>query len=106
MKEIKALIGPQRLAALHAALRAVPGFPGMTVGRADGYPAPAPLVKHSIKEELTDHSARLRVEMLVPDELADRLFDVIVASVSSGSPGDSIVWITDVTRAALVHKTV
>ncbi|MEO8296835.1 MAG: P-II family nitrogen regulator [Burkholderiales bacterium] len=106
MKEIKAVIGPQRLPGLHEALRAVAGFPGMTVSRAEGYVAPSPHVKHSIREELTDHVTRVRIEMLVPDELADLLFDTVVNTVSAGSPGDSLVWMTEVGRAAFVHKTV
>jgi nitrogen regulatory protein P-II 1 len=112
MKEIKAVIGPQRLAMLHEALRAVPGFPGMTVSKAEGYVSPSQLVhagqahRHSIRDEITDHTSRLRIEMLVPDDLADALFDAVVHSVSAGTPGDSLVWMGEVARAAFVHKTV
>ncbi len=35
MKEIKAVIGTRALASLHASLRAIPGFPGMTVSKAE-----------------------------------------------------------------------
>lgn len=105
MKEIKAVIAIQRLAALEDALRAVPGFPGMTVSRAERFPAPSPRVRPSIRHELTDHFARWRVEMLVPDEQAQALYDAVVASLSSGPPGDSLVWMTDVARASFVHKT-
>lgn len=106
MKEIKAIIGPQRLEALRDALRSLPGFPGMTVSRAEGYAAPVPHVRHSIKEELTDHVARLRVEIVASDEVASAVFDCVVKSVSAGSPGDSIVWMCEVTRSVFVHKTV
>ena len=109
MKEIKAVIGPQRLEALRDALRSLPGFPGMTVSRAEGYAAPVPHVgpaRHSIKEELTDHVSRLRVEIIASDELAPAVFDCVVKSVSAGSPGDSIVWMCEVARSVFVHKTV
>ncbi len=107
MKEIKAVIGPHRLEPLRESLRQVPGFPGMTVGRAEGYVAPsAHMGRESIRQALTDHVPRLRVEMLVPDEVADVIFDAVVACVSRGSPGDSMVWMTEVTRSAFVHKTV
>jgi nitrogen regulatory protein P-II 1 len=106
MKEIKAVIGPQKLAPLQAALRAVPGFPGMTVSSAESYPAPSSRPRQSIRQELTDHVARWRVEMLVPDEAAGPLYDAVVACLSSGAPGDSMVWISDVVRASFVHKTI
>lgn len=105
MKEIKAVIGPQRLEALRDALRAVPGFPGMTVSKAEGYIAPASLSKASIKTELTDHVARLRIEIVVADDVAPQVFDALVKSVSSGAQGDSLVWMCDVERSAFVHKT-
>jgi nitrogen regulatory protein P-II 1 len=106
MKEIKAIIGLQRLNALHEALRAVPGFPGMTVGRAESYPCPHPRARPSIRQELTDHVGRWRIEMIVPDELTDVLYDTVVRILSSGPPGDSVVWVTEVTRASFIHKTV
>lgn len=104
--EIKALIGPQRLEPLHDALRQLPGFPGMTVSRAEGYVAPSALLGQDIAHELTDHVPRLRVEMLVPRDLAQAVFDAVVLSVSRGMPGDSVVWMTEVARSAFVHKTV
>lgn len=106
MKEIKAVIGPQKLEALREVLRAVPHFPGMTVSKAEGYTAPSTLSKPSIKAELTDHVHRLRIEIVVADDLAAPVFDAVVKSISSGSPGDGMVWMTDVERSAFVHKTV
>ncbi len=106
MKEIKAVIGPQRLEGLYEVLRAVPGFPGMTVSRAEGYVGPSPQVKASIRDQITDHLPRVRLEMLVPDEVADALFEAVVRHVKAGAPGDSLVWMTEALRAAFVHKTV
>lgn len=106
MKEIKAVIGPQKLARLHATMRATPGFAGMTVSKAEGYAAPEPRARPTIKQELTDHVARVRIEMVVSEEAATGLYDAVVACLSSGPPGDSLVWMTDVERAAFVHKTV
>jgi nitrogen regulatory protein P-II 1 len=106
MKEIKAVIGTQKLASLHESLRAIPGFPGMTVSKAERYGrAGGGGGRHTIREELTDHVARYRVEMVVPEETAGALYDAVVACLSTGAPGDSVVWITDVERASFVHKT-
>jgi len=106
MKEIKAVFGPQRLAGVRDALRRLPGYPGMTVTKAEGSMAPSAHARHTIKEELTDSIARVRIEIVAPDDVADALFDTIVAVVSAGTPGDSVVWISNVERAAFVHKTV
>ncbi|MFN7642704.1 MAG: P-II family nitrogen regulator [Burkholderiales bacterium] len=107
MKEIKAVIGTRALASLHASLRATPGFPGMTVSKAERYgrAVGADGLPHTIREELTDHVARFRVEMVVPDEAAGALYDAVVACLSSGAPGDGVVWISEVERASFVHKT-
>jgi nitrogen regulatory protein P-II 1 len=106
MKEIKAVMAPQRLPGLHAALRAQPGFPGMTVLRAEGYVGAAGgSGAVSIRDALRDHVPRVWVEMVVPDEVADRLYDTVLAHLSSGQPGDGMVWMTDVARAAFVRKT-
>jgi nitrogen regulatory protein P-II 1 len=105
MKEIRIVTRVQKLAALHAALRSRPDFPGMTVSKAEMYTAEHREALHSIKAELTDHVTRCRVELLVPDEAAEALFDAIVRSLSSGAAGDSLVWISDVERVSFVHKT-
>jgi nitrogen regulatory protein P-II 1 len=41
MKEIKAVIRPNKLSALRDALIMLPGFPGMTVSKVEGCSAPA-----------------------------------------------------------------
>ncbi len=106
MKEIKVVTRVQKLAALHAALRARPDFPGMTVSKSEMYTAEHRDAHHSIKAELTDHVARCRIELVVPDESARALFEAIVETLSKGAAGDSLVWISDVERVSLVHKTV
>ncbi|WP_028310831.1 P-II family nitrogen regulator [Derxia gummosa] len=106
MKEIKAAFAPQKLSAVTDALRKVPGYPGMTVMKAEAHAAPAPRAKTSIKDELKDSIPRVRIEIVAPDEVAEGLMEAIVAVVSTGAPGDSVVWMSDVERAAFVRKTV
>jgi nitrogen regulatory protein P-II 1 len=105
MKEIKVVTRVQKLGPLHAALRARPDFPGMTVSKAEMYTADHPEVPHTIRQELTDHVKRYRIELVVPDESAPALFEAIVAQLSKGVPGDSWVWMSDVERVSFVHKT-
>ena len=87
-------------------LRAVPGFPGMTITKAVGCGATARHAPHTIKEELTDFTEKLRVEIISPDELADVLVDHIVQVATTGQTGDGLVWVTEVQRAVFIRKTV
>lgn len=106
MKEIKAVIRPNKLAALRDALVSLPGFPGMTVARVEGCSAPARHVtKHSIKEELTDFSPKVRIEIVAPDDVAESIFQRITEVAKTGHYGDGLVWITEVERAAFIFKT-
>lgn len=106
MKEIKAVVRPNKLPALRQALLAIPGFPGMTVSRVEGCSAPlrhGPA--HNIKEELTDYTPKVRIEIVCPDELADPLMDCIIHVAQTGHLGDGLVWVSEVTRAAFVYKS-
>lgn len=105
MKEIRAVIRPQRLPRLREVLRAVPGFPGMTISKAVGCGATARHVPSTIKEELTDFTDKVRIEIVAPDEIADELVERIVRVASTGQTGDGLVWVTDVVRAVFIRKT-
>ncbi len=106
MKEIKAVIRPNRLAALREALIALPGFPGMTVTKVEGCSAPSRHVgKHTIKDELTDYSPKVRVEIVAPDDVAERIFQRITEVAQTGHYGDGLVWIADVEQVAFIFKT-
>ncbi len=96
MKEIKAVIQPGRLARLRDALRAEPGFRGMTVTEAQGCSAvePAPPANH--REELLDFSRKVRVELLVEDAHAEAMLRVIHRVAHTGQKGDGVAWVTDV----------
>ena len=106
MKEIHAVIRPQKLPRLREVLRAVPGFPGMTISKAAGCGSTVRHTPNSIKEELTDFTEKLRVEIIAPDELADVLVDHIVQVATTGQTGDGLVWVTEVERAVFIRKTV
>ncbi len=107
MKEIKAVIRPNKLAALRDALVGLPGFPGMTVSRVEGCSAPSRHVaaKVRIKDELTDYTPKIRIEIVAPDEVAEAIFERVTEVAQTGHYGDGLVWITDVERAAFVFKT-
>ncbi|MCE1239566.1 MAG: P-II family nitrogen regulator [Azonexaceae bacterium] len=106
MKEIKAVIRPNKLAALREALVALPEFPGMTVAKVEGCSAPSRHIRqNSIKEELTDFSPKVRVEIVAPDEAAETLYEAICKVGQTGHYGDGLVWVTDIEKATFIFKT-
>jgi nitrogen regulatory protein P-II 1 len=97
MKEIKAVIQPQRLGKLRNAFRQMRGFPGMTVSRAEGCSQhEEPEVGHNIREELTDFSPKVRIEIIAPDDKTEEIVRIIYANAHTGRQGDGIVWVSDV----------
>lgn len=97
MKEIKAVIQPQRLSRVREAFRRLPDFPGMTVIQAEGSgyhpdkPRPA-----GVRTELTDYSRKVRLEIVAPDAQVESLAAIIRDACYTGQPGDGVIWVTDV----------
>jgi nitrogen regulatory protein P-II 1 len=105
MMEVKAVIRPNKLAALRTALLDMPGFPGMTVAKVEGCSAASRTAKSNIKEELTDYSAKVKIEIVCNDEIAQALMDRIVTICQTGQIGDGVVWCTEVPKAFFIAKT-
>ena len=105
MMEVKAVIRPNKLAALRTALLETPGFPGMTVTKVEGCSAPNRTSKSNIKDELTDYSAKVRIEIVCNDEVAQALMDRIVTICQTGQIGDGVVWCTEVLKAFFIAKS-
>ncbi len=96
MKEIRAIVRPHRLDRLREALRAIPNFPGVTVFRADGFTAPASVDKRSVRDELTDFTAKLMVCVLCEEEMVPTIRDAIITACQTGKIGDGLVWVIDI----------
>jgi nitrogen regulatory protein P-II 1 len=105
MMEVKAVIRPNKLPALRTALMETPGFPGMTVAKVEGCSAPNKTSKINIKDELTDYSAKVRIEIICNDEVAEVLMDRIVSVCQTGQVGDGVVWCTAVPQAFFIAKS-
>jgi nitrogen regulatory protein P-II 1 len=106
MKEIKAIIRPNRLPALQDALSKLAGFPGMTVSRAEGCSASGRPTLHpaSLKSELTEYTEKMQVEIVAPDEDVVALVNCIIQAGQTGHLGDGLVWVKDVEYAEFIHK--
>lgn len=95
MKEIRAIVRPQRLPQLREALRQIPNFPGLTFTKAEGFTAPANVVKRTVKDELTDYSPKIMVTVIADDEMVPIIRQAIIDASSTGQIGDGIVWTLD-----------
>jgi nitrogen regulatory protein P-II 1 len=60
----------------------------------------------NLKEELTDYTPKIRIEIVAPDEVCDSIVDTIVQNAQIGQVGDGLVWVTDIERAVFLYKTV
>jgi nitrogen regulatory protein P-II 1 len=105
MMEVKAVVRPNKLAGLRTALLETPGFPGMTVTKVEGCSAPNRTSKSNIKDELTDYSAKVKIEIVCNDEVAQALMDRIVTICQTGQIGDGVVWCTEVPKAFFIAKS-
>jgi nitrogen regulatory protein P-II 1 len=98
MKEIKAVIQPNRLPKIRSALRNIKGFPGMTVSKVEGCGHHLAKPALGIREELTDYSPKVHITLIAPDELVEGILQIIVEVGHTGQVGDGIVWVTPVER--------
>ena len=102
MKTITAIIKPFMLAKVQEALQATPGFPGMTVTDCRG-------IGHDRLEGARQRASELefvgkvRIEVVVTDDLADRLADVMARAAHTGNPGDGLIYISLVDAAIRVR---
>jgi nitrogen regulatory protein P-II 1 len=106
MKIVTAVVRPNKLSAVRDALRTMPDFPGMTVTKVEGCSATARHASVNLKEQLTDYTPKIRIELVADDPIAERAYDCILDVAKTGQMGDGLVWIMPVDRASFVFKTV
>ncbi len=101
MKEIRAIIRPNRRDRLREALRVIPNFPGVTMFKAEGFTAPASVERRSVRDELTDFTDKVMVCVICPDDMVETIRDAIMGACGTGQIGDGLVWVLDL---AAVHR--
>jgi nitrogen regulatory protein P-II 1 len=98
MKEVKAIIQPFMLTKVIEALEKINGLPGMTVdkdvrgfGRTDQV-----LEQHRIVDDMVEYVAKIKLEIVVHDEMVEQVVRTIQAAARTGNPGDGKIFIIDV----------
>ena len=98
MKEIKAIIQPFMLSKVINALKESESLPGVTVdlsvcGFGRGRAAQA---KAKIVEDSVEYVKKVRIEIVVPDHLAETVVQIIQANAHTGNPGDGKIFVSTV----------
>lgn len=98
MKKIEAIIRPEKLAAVRAALAEV-GIIGMTLtevsgaGREKSYPEIVRGVQVNI-----DAFAKIKIELILEDKMVDECIQVIIDASRSGQIGDGKIIVSPIDK--------
>ena len=103
MKLVTAVVKPFAMDDVRAALEQL-GVLGMTVTEARGYGRQKGHREVYRGAEYTvDFVAKVRLEVLVSDDMADSALDAIVHAARTGKIGDGKVWVTTVDTVVRVR---
>ena len=97
MKEIKAIIQPHMLTKVIDSLKAMENLPGVTVSEVRGFGHnPAESTSNKLVEDFIEYAKKTKIEIVVPDDLAERVVDAIARNAHTGLPGDGLIFVSPV----------
>jgi len=103
VQKIEAIIKPFRLDDVKEALGEV-GVQGMTITEVKGFGRQKGHTElYRGAEYVVDFIPKLKLEVVVPDDLVDRAVDAIVNASRSGRIGDGKIFISPITDAVRVR---
>ena len=103
MKLVVAIIQPHRLDSVRLALTEI-GIAGMTVTEVRGYGRQKGHTEIYRGAEYAVHFLpKVRLEIAVPDDQADRVIDTITAAAKTGQIGDGKIFVMDISRAVRIR---
>ncbi len=103
MKLITAIVKPFKLDDVKDALKTA-GVQGLTVSEARGFGRQGGHTEtYRGAEYRIDFVPKVRIEVVIDDEAADGVIDVIRTSASTGKIGDGKIWVTEVSRLVRIR---
>ena len=96
MKEIKAIIQPFMLEKVLDGLREIEGLPGMTVSEVRGFGRTRGRSADAGTEEPVQYVKKSKVEVVVPDDLVERVVRTIQEHAHTGNLGDGKIFVYEV----------
>lgn len=105
MKEVKAIIRLSLFSKVVDGLEQIPGLPGLTVDRdVRGFGRnPFGRDRDKIVDDLIKYIPKVKLEIVVPDELVETVVQTIQANAHTGNKGDGKVFIFDVKDAIKIR---
>lgn len=104
MKEIKAIIRPFKLREVTEELHKIDGLPGVTVSEIKGFgKSQAKNAKDRVLYEMVEFIPRVKLEVVVNDEMADAVVDVIQKCARTGNTGDGKIFVISVEEAVKIR---
>jgi len=103
MKLIMAIIKPFKLDDVREALTPL-GVQGLTVSEVKGFGRQKGQTEiYRGAEYHVNFLPKVKIEVVVPDDLADAIIDAIVKSAHTGKIGDGKIFVLDVDRAVRIR---
>lgn len=103
MKLVTGVVKPFKLDDVKAALESF-GVAGITVSEVQGYGRQRGHTEvYRGAEYRVDFVPKVRIEILVDDDDADDVVDVVVKSAATGKIGDGKVWVTPIENVVRVR---
>jgi len=100
---VTAIVKPFALADVRAAFERM-DIAGMTVSEASGYGRQRGHTEvYRGADYQVDFVPKVRIEVVAPDELVEKVIDAIVQSARTGKIGDGKVWAVEVDRVMRVR---
>jgi nitrogen regulatory protein P-II 1 len=97
MKEIKAIIRPSKLLEVTEELHAIAGLPGVTVSEIKGFgKGRAKNAKDAVVCEMVNFISRIKLEVVVTDEMVAEVVNVIQKYAHTGNTGDGKIFVSTV----------
>ena len=96
MKKVEAVIKPFKLDEVKDALQEI-GVGGMTVTEARGYGRQKGHTElYRGAEYVIDFLPKVRIEVVVADDMLERVVETLIATARSGRIGDGKIFVTDI----------
>jgi nitrogen regulatory protein P-II 1 len=99
VKEIKAVIQPFMLGQVLEALRAIPHMPGVTISHLHGLGG----TQGSNRDDLVEPEPKVKLEIVVPDNLAEQVARTIETWAHTGNSGDGRVFVYGIEEAIKIR---
>ena len=104
MKKIDAIIQPHKLDAVKDALKSI-GIDGITVSEVRGHGRQKGHTEvYRGREYTVDLLPKIKIEIVIPDNLVDAAIDAILQSASTGKIGDGKIFVSKVDQAIRIRN--